>query len=568
VSTVVAQRFFHRHGVGAPLTQPLTAPVRWRHLGCALVVAILSAGRAGAQCRQPASRFDPQWASMPMLAGAVEDRQRMLQDLGRCTPAGYLVRSTSALTDSLLGAGPVRWAVVAPNIQSTWNTALPFSMNDGTEWAGRGLTTTFTTGVRVEAGRFSATFAPQFVYQQNRDFLVFASGAAGRSDFASPWHSIGESADLPLRFGDQPTRLATLGESRAELNVGPMAVGGSTEALWWGPGIRNALVMSNNAGGIPQLFVRTARPIRTPIGDLEGRWLVGALTESIYFDSDPSNDVRSLSSVVATLNVAFDRGLTVGAARSVYASVSSGSAVFGHAFDAFGRWDQSSDSTRTPGTPTDQIYSLFGRWVFPASGVEIYGEWAKLFPPSGLRELVVEPQRGQGFTVGVQWVRPVRAASLLRTQFEATMLEQTPPALAAPVRSFYTSRLVPQGYTQRGQSIGAAIGPGSSSQWLAGDYIFGSNRAGLFVGRIRWEDEAYYRQPSSVAFFAHDVSIFAGIRGGASFYGVDLDLALQHTIRMNYLFQTATSGYAPSPAFDIRSNAIRMTITPINLRWR
>jgi hypothetical protein len=473
------------------------------------------------------------------------------------------------LSEPLPGAttGRLRWAVVDPMIESTWNSTLPNSLNDGAAWEGRGLTTTATAGFRAEAGRVSLVLAPQFIYQQNRDFFVFPSGSPDRSDFASPWHSEAESADLPLRFGDQPMRFVVPGESRLELRLGQgraqFGVGMSTESLWWGPGVRNALVMSNNAAGIPQLYARTIHPIATPIGRFEARWLVGGLTESNFFNSDPDDDQRSISAFVATLNVAADTGLTLGIARSVYAPVPWSRAVIGHLFDVFARWDQRSDSTKpAPRHPTDQVYSLFGRWVFPENGLEVYGEWAKLFPPSGFRELIVQPQRGQGFTVGLQWVRPLRDASVFRAQVEATMLEQTPLARAEPVQSFYTSRLVPQGYTQRGQSIGAAIGPGASSQWFAGDYLSRTHTVGAFVGRIRWEDEAFYRQLSAIGFFSHDVSIFAGIRGGVTAFGMDVTLEMQRTARLNYLFRTATSGYAPDATFDVPGTTLRLSLKP------
>ena len=63
------------------------------------------------------------------------------------------------------------------------------------------------------------------------------------------------------------------GQSSISAVIGPIEVGWSTEAEWWGPGIRNALVMSNNAAGIPKYFLGTPRPIRTPAGALSARWI-------------------------------------------------------------------------------------------------------------------------------------------------------------------------------------------------------------------------------------------------------------------------------------------------------
>ena len=63
--------------------------------------------------------------------------------------------------------------------------------------------------------------------------------------------------------------------------------------------IRNAPAgcFSDNAPGFLHAFIRTGKPVRTGIGVLEGRWIVGGLKESDYFDDDISNDVRSISAV-------------------------------------------------------------------------------------------------------------------------------------------------------------------------------------------------------------------------------------------------------------------------------
>jgi hypothetical protein len=435
-------------------------------------------------------------------------------------------------------------------------------MNDGAAWAGKGLTSTLMAGLRIETGSLSMSIAPEFVYEQNKVFSIFPGANPGRSTFSSPWHGGIESADLPLRFGNQSNWQLFPGESWIEYHRGALAFGAATDEQWWGPGIRNALVLSNNAAGIPEIYLRTQRPLKTRFGDVELRWILGGLTESLYFDTLSTNDTRSLSAAVATLRVAFDTGLTVGVARAVYAPVGSASKLRFHAFDVLDRWDQTPDTIGpAPAHPSDQILSLFARWVFPESGFEVYGEWAKLFPP-GLREMLIAPQLHQGFTLGLQWVNPLGVDRAFRLQAEATMLEQTPPSLRATTPSFYTSRFVPQGYTQRGQVIGAAIGPGGSSQFLAGDYLAHRWRAGLELGRIRWEDEAYYRSPNGVGFVAHDVSIFAGLRGGVTVGGADVDVEAITQKRLNYLFQSAVGGFAQDRAFDVNNLTLKLRIAP------
>src|SRR5262249_17261186 len=156
---------------------------------------------------------------------------------------------------------------------------IPVSLNDGALWAGRGLNLALTAGGRVELPHLSVVLAPSILSEQNRVFPILVSGSPARSDFASPWHSGLESADLPLRFGDASIHALDFGQSKIEASFGPVGFGASTENQWWGPGVRNAIVMSNNAAGIPELFIRTSHPIATPIGSVEARWIAGALTK-------------------------------------------------------------------------------------------------------------------------------------------------------------------------------------------------------------------------------------------------------------------------------------------------
>src|SRR5439155_6050448 len=111
-----------------------------------------------------------------------EDRRRVMRDVGRCGTAGSLIRSSSTLTAPLPGASDVRWAGIAPTLDLTWNSAIPFSMNDGAMWAGRGVSASLLGGVRAELRRVAVTVAPRIIYEQNRGFPILASRSNERSD--------------------------------------------------------------------------------------------------------------------------------------------------------------------------------------------------------------------------------------------------------------------------------------------------------------------------------------------------------------------------------------------------
>ena len=549
-----------------------------RHSAPLLLAALLAgAAPAAAQVADTAAVPVPAAAApVPASAGGIEllgspaeDRERLRQVLGTASPAGFLLRSPSSRLER--PGGGVRLSLVAPRAALVWNSDLPFSLNDGAMWAGRGRTAQLLAGVRLEAGPVRLVLAPQVWRAENEPFRVFPGRDSTRSPFASPWYAGGRSADLPLRFGQDPVTQWDAGQSSLSLFAGPVVVGAATENQWWGPGIRNAIVLSNHAGGFPHLFARTARPLRTPLGAVEARWIAGSLTQSVYFDTVPDSPMegRALSGAAATLSPG--AGLTLGVARVVYATGSVGE----HALDAFFRGGPSTPAgDSVPSEGPEQITSLFARWILPGEQAEVYGEWSRSALPGSLGELMEAPNHSQGYTLGLQWARPTGGGSL-RLQGELSYLEQSADARYQRVPTYYTSASVPQGYTQRGQVLGAAIGPGSSGQWLAGDYLGRRWNAGLFLGRIRWEDDAHNLVSRPVVPYiarkgpySHDVSVLGGLRAGVRMAGYELGGELTLQRRYNYLFQNPDIGpWNPSPPgtqVDVNNTTFRLTVTPLS----
>ena len=486
------------------------------------------------------------------------DRARVLQITGHSL-------DSVAVADSIPALRPI-----LPTLRLIWNSELPATGNDGALWAGRGANLSVTGGAiytrPMQGRRLEVIVAPEVVYSQNRPFSIFAGREPGRSAFSSPWHIGQASADLPLRFGDQSTRAIGLGQSSITLTADRVAFGASASNEWWGPAIRNTLLLSNNAAGVPRLFARTARPIRTRFGDFEGRVIIGGLTESPFFDQDPTNDVRSLSGLLVTYRPALDTGLTLGLSRLVMARASSKFGVLQHVFDVALQYEpiRSVVDTTENGRSfqsTDQLFSLFARWVFPASGFETYVEWSRMELPRSIREYLEVPQSTQGYTLGIQWANPQPKASYFRLQAEVTYLEQTQVLPDRPPPDYYTGRAAVQGFTQRGQILGAAIGPGSSTQFLGADWMARTWQAGAFVGRTRTENDALYRQIGPRVTM-HDVTIFSGVRGGARVPWMDVSSELTVGRRLNYLFQNEYYLGSPVVATDVQNVTLTVLLSP------
>lgn len=535
-----------------------------------------TAQRAVAQHAAPAHR-----ASIERPTSLQADRARLRELVGdTASLTRYLLRSPStelfATTDSVASWTMPLW----PDVYTIVNSATPFSLNDGAMWAARGVSARVEAGVALRRGRVHVVFAPELWLTSNADFVrnrdpykfytphppVLRYG----DGYADPWYVAPYSADVPWRFGRVPIGRLAPGQSGIWVDAGPLQLGATTENGWWGPGIRNAIVMSDNAAGIPRLELRSPRPVRTRVGEFEWRWFVGALSESQFFDTTKTDDVRSIAAAAVAWRPTFAPTLTLGATRAVYATASGYSAVPARWFDVFRPTGHPADraladSSLTPGG-RDQLFSLFARWVFPDDGFEAYTEWARQELPTSLHDFLTSPSQSQGYTLGLQYRKPVAdGAPTFRMQAEFTTLEQSETFRDRPVGVFYTSRRVIQGYTQFGQPIGAAIGPGASSQWLAWDRVWSSGSYGLTFTRIRWNEDvrSTYNWVPSVSYCNHDVSILPGVRGGHRVGGGYLSGELMAGNRLNAFFQSQSGCPTGGPSkIDLHPVTLSISFTP------
>jgi hypothetical protein len=548
------------------------APRRKDRLAATVMAAAFAALPAAAQEPAPdtaaaveAAAVAPQpggTRGFTVIGSPADDRARLDGLTGRAGPGFSLLRSATTNLRSLPGAG-VRLDPVGPELRVRWNSDLPSALNEGGLWAARGVSTAVQGGFRLEAGPLLLVAAPRVSYVRNEDFEYLSAADPARSALLPPWRTSRFSADLPLRPGIDPVVILDPGQSTLAVRFGAVQAGLSTESQWWGPAMRNAIVLSNHAPGFPHGFVRTARPVSSPLGTVEARILAGTLTESPYFDFDDGNDRRAIGAVAATIRPSAEPNLTLGVARAIVSPRGTTQMVLS-SFPRVLLARPAPDTLLEPQRrPAIQVLSLFGRWIFPADGLEVYGEWARHELPGSLRAFLVAPHHTQGYTIGAQWATGAAgAAGGMRLQAELTNLEQSATYRSAPRPSFYTSLAIPQGYTHRGRTLGAAIGPGASSQWLAADWIGAGSAVGAFANRIRWDNDAYYESPMGWTYHAHDVSVVLGVRGHRRTRLGDVAVEVGRETRYNYLFQNPTAWPGGADATDVSNLSLRLTITP------
>jgi hypothetical protein len=175
-----------------------------------------------------------------------------------------------------------------------------YSFNDGAMIPSKGFQTLVSAGAYAKMSPLSVQLQPEYVFAANSSFKEFSSHLG--------------SADLPVRFGTDPYSKLLWGQSAIRLSFDPVSIGLSNENLWWGPGIKNSLLMSNTAPGFKHLTLNTTRPIKTPIGSIETQ-IIAARLEGSGFTNPLPDDWRYLSGIVFSYQPRWVPGLFIGLTR-------------------------------------------------------------------------------------------------------------------------------------------------------------------------------------------------------------------------------------------------------------
>ena len=443
-----------------------------------------------------------------------------------------------------------RVRLVFPTVRTVASGGVPDSRQDGALWAGRGLSLLARTGLSLDVGPLHAAVVPEVWWTENRPYQVPRGADTTRSAWASSLYTGRHSLDLPGRPGDQRLAVVTPGQSAVWASIGSWGVGISSSNVWWGPGLREGLVLGPGAAGIPRVFLRTDEPLRTPIGLWRAEWLAGTLAESRFFDRVPGNDRRRLSAVRVEWQSDAHPQFSLGMTRAV--QLRGGES---HLRDAL-----SSIWRSAPGS--DQLVGFSAQYATPRmrAGVEV----ATPGLPPGLRSLLSAPAGDVGYQLAVER----RMTDGRRDWIVEAALVNTDPGLNLrdrPGRDFYAGNRVPQGWTHHGQLLGSGSGPGGTLQWLALDRATPRWSVGMFAERIRWNNEALTRSylPAS---FRHDVTVRGGTRArlrtalGGHPYLIMLDAAWG--TRLNYLFQNR-SLVGGRGAVDVRVPQLQLILSPV-----
>ncbi len=403
--------------------------------------------------------------------------------------------------------------------------------NDGAMIPAKGYQSLVSAGFFVKSGPLSIQIKPEYVFAGNEEFREYLSHFG--------------SADLPVRFGKDPYSRLSWGQSSIRLNFDPVSIGLSNENLWWGPGKQNSLLMSNTAPGFKYFTLNTTRPLKTPVGSLEAQIIAGRLEGSGYTDALP-DDWRYLSGLVLSYQPRWVPGVFLGMTRSFQTYSKDMDDSFGDyfpLFQAFQKVKTNEDDKRR-----DQLTSLFARWLLVKSRAEVYFEYGLNDHSYNTRDFLMSPEHSRAYTLGMNKLIPYkgRKDEYIQLSIELTHLEQSVDRILREAGEWYVHHQVIHGYTNRGEVLGAGIGPGGNFQSLNVSWVKGLKQIGLQLERYEHNGDL-----ANVYGYGPWIDLSAAAVGNWTYKNFIFNAKLQGIQSVNYQWRSGPYGSANKNAFHV-----------------
>jgi hypothetical protein len=469
---------------------------------CSIIAFALPVARTSAQ-------------SLPIGTSGIEDYYRRQQLSGKLdSTLSFTVRPTyNAMTlkvnniydpdstlsrNSIVGISmPVSFAnghgvfqMLPISIQQQYNSNHPYGWNDGLMIPAKGYQTLVSAGLYAKLGPLSIQFQPEYVYAQNSKFDGFASGHNDADLlYFYRYHNL---IDQPERLADGAYNKASWGQSSIRLTFGPASIGLSNENLWWGPGMRNTLILSNNAPGFKHLTLNTIRPIHTYIGSFEGQIIAGRLDGTnrspLEVTTNSTRDnlyvpKRTEWRYYTGYNISYQPkwipGLFLGMIRT-FDSYNTDVNGFSGYFPYFVPFQKAKTDDGDP-FDRDQQTSFYARWVFTKAKAEIYFDYGLNDNSYNYRDFIGSPEHSRAYVFGLRKLFPWAADKNQGLLFSAelTQLSQTIDYIIRDSGGWYIHSQVTAGQTHQGQILGAGTGSGGNLQSMDLSWVSGLKKIGL-----------------------------------------------------------------------------------------
>ncbi|MHB1177066.1 MAG: capsule assembly Wzi family protein [Daejeonella sp.] len=420
------------------------------------------------------------------------------------------------------------------NWQQQYNSHHPYGWNDGLMIPAKGYQTLISGGFFAKAGPLEIQIRPEYVYAENADYqtLDIYQGAP----------------DIPARFGQKSYSALSWGQSSIRLNFASLSLGLSNENLYWGPGSRNSLLMSNHAPGFKHLTFNTRKPIRSPVGSFEFQAIAAKLEGSGYSfleDIPEYSDWRYLSAFALTYQPKWVPGLFLGLTRA-FQSYRKDIKKLGDYIPFLVPYQKSNRSVFEEPFGRDQVTSVFTRWIFPKADAEVYFEYGINDNAYNLRDLIGSPEHSRTYLFGLTKMTELRNRQNehIRANLEFTQISQSIDRLVREAGSWYYHGQIAHGYTHKGEVLGAGIGPGANLQSLDLSWVKGFKSLGLLFERYVQNDDYYVGVIGDLNGYSRRwVDMSAALQGTWNYKNLLLNAQLQFINSLNY--QWKLQNYKP-----------------------
>ena len=412
----------------------------------------------------------------------------------------------------LEGKGLIK--ILPIDFNSEYSSHHPYNRNNGSLIPNRGYQQLISAGIYVEIGPLSIQLKPENIFAQNLKFEGFPESHPDEiwAERYQDWNHY----DIPERFGEKPYRKNFLGQSSIRLNWKGISIGLSSENIWWGPSIRNSIMMSNHAKGFNHLTFNSTRPLKTKIGSFEWQLVSGRLESSGFTPPNPNKtyagtllyvpkinqsgntgDWRYFQGYTLTYSPKWISGLSLGIIRWVqmYGALLNGEYTWMNGkpdyFPVFSNLFRKNDKYVDIEEQTDQAAGVFLRWLWKESKTEIYAEFHYNDSKVNLRDLIIDSDHSRATTLGIQKIFKIQNNNYLFS-WEWTQLEQSASRVLRNAGSWYHHNYVYDGYTNRGEVLGAGIGPGSNAHFFSVSKFDKTNKIGISIEVIDQDNDFYY----------------------------------------------------------------------------
>lgn len=354
------------------------------------------------------------------------------------------------------------------NLSQKLNTDHPYGWNDGAMSYSKGYQMQVSAGIFASFGNLKVQLRPEFV-----------KTASGQYETNESWGMVtnGLSKILP-------------GQSSVRYDLGKVSLSASTQNLWWGPGIYNSMLMSNNAPGFFHYSFATNRPLKTFLGNFQFQIISATLKQdsSQGFEHrnlkklNLQNRDRAYNALSFTFQPVIMKNITFGLTRAFQNLAENNIAGFVPKYlpvlgSFFG-------SAYNDTINRDQILSFNTRWVFPKNHAEVYLEFGYNDAKDNFRDLMLDMSHSSGYLFGFKKLSYLNKLDYLDFGAEVIRMAQTPSYLMRNAGNFYEHGRMTEGYTHKNQILGAGSGFGNNMQTVNLSFNRGWNKYGLVFNHI------------------------------------------------------------------------------------